>query len=101
MFVSLYLANHKSDYFWPLNSFVMEKPKIAQKKPFVMAMQPGLYSWCTCGKSEKQPFCDGKHREDMEYRSMKIEITEPKTVAWCGCKYSNNKPFCDGSHSKL
>ncbi|MFW6328287.1 MAG: CDGSH iron-sulfur domain-containing protein, partial [Bacteroidota bacterium] len=20
---------------------------------------PGTYFWCTCGKSKKQPFCDG------------------------------------------
>lgn len=92
---------NNSAYFCNYNSNIMSSPKIPQKKPYVMHVEAGNYAWCVCGKSEKQPYCDGKHREDMEYRSLKVEITEPKTVAWCGCKHSQNKPFCDGSHSKL
>ena len=25
------------------------------------------YSWCTCGLSYKQPFCDGKHKFAMSH----------------------------------
>ena len=78
----------------------MEKPKIAQKKQFVMEMQPGKYFWCACGQSKNQPFCDGSHRTT-SFKPVMQEIEEVKTVAWCGCKQSKNKPFCDGTHNHL
>lgn len=78
----------------------MEKPVIAQKSPYVMDMQPGTYYYCSCGKSSKQPFCDGSHKGS-EFTPKKVEITDIKKVAWCGCKHSSNAPFCDGTHAKL
>jgi CDGSH-type Zn-finger protein len=80
---------------------MMKKNKFthAQNKPFVMEMQPGRYSWCSCGESKKQPFCDGSHGETGMYPIVEI-LTEPKTISWCGCKASQNKPFCDGTHQK-
>jgi len=78
----------------------MSEPKIAQKGPYVLEVEPGKYAWCACGKSQSQPYCDGSHR-DTGITPMIAQIEEKKTVAWCGCKHSNNKPFCDGSHSGL
>lgn len=78
----------------------MEKPNIAQKMPYVMDMEAGTYYFCSCGKSENQPFCDGKHKGS-GFNPKPVEITEAKTVAWCGCKHSNNDGFCDGTHAKL
>jgi len=78
----------------------MSEPKIAQKGPYVLEVEPGKYAWCACGKSQSQPYCDGSHR-DTGITPMITQIEEKKTVAWCGCKHSNNKPFCDGSHSGL
>jgi CDGSH-type Zn-finger protein len=80
----------------------MTKPKIAQKGPYVMEVEPGRYAWCTCGYSQKQPYCDTSHRDHApEMRSLKVEITEKKTVAWCGCKQTGTPPFCDGTHNSL
>ncbi|MCG3177893.1 MAG: hypothetical protein BIFFINMI_00215 [Phycisphaerae bacterium] len=76
------------------------EPRIAQKGPFVLEMQPGKVWWCACGRSNNQPFCDGSHK-GTGLSPMPCEITEAKTVAFCGCKHSANKPFCDGSHRKL
>lgn len=78
----------------------MAEPKIAQKGPFVMKINPGKYAWCACGMSSNQPFCDGTHK-GTEFSPIRLEITEEKQVAWCGCKRSGNKPFCDGTHNKI
>jgi CDGSH-type Zn-finger protein len=73
-----------------------------QNKPFVVDMQAGDYYWCSCGESEKQPFCDGSHsRKNTGKTPVKVVIDAAKKVAWCGCKESGNKPFCDGAHSKV
>ena len=83
-------------------------PKIAAKSPFRVAVKAGQkYSWCSCGYSEKQPFCDGAHKaykkEDGSsiMKSVAYEATEDKIVAFCGCKKSKNGVLCDGSHLAL
>lgn len=73
---------------------------IAKKSPYVMEVEPGTYSWCSCGLSAKQPFCDGAHK-GTEHRPIREKVTEKKRVAWCGCKHNVNGPFCDGSHKAL
>lgn len=78
----------------------MTTPEIPQKAPYVLDMEPGSYFWCSCGKSQNQPYCDGSHAGS-GLRPIRTEISENKKVAWCGCKNSENKPFCDGSHRKL
>ncbi len=78
----------------------MEEPKIAQKAPYVLDLDPGTYYWCSCGKSSKQPFCDGSHK-GTKFVPEKVEITEAKKVALCGCKHSKNGAYCDGTHAKL
>lgn len=77
------------------------QPVVAAKSPAVLELEPGTYWWCACGKSAKQPFCDGSHKAERLFSPMKVEITEKKKVALCNCKHSANKPFCDGSHKKL
>lgn len=75
---------------------------IKQNAPFVQDMQPGTYAWCSCGESEKQPFCDGSHkRKNTGKTPVVLTLDVAKKVAWCGCKESANKPYCDGTHSKL
>ena len=79
-------------------------PIVAMAEPFCITVEPGkVYAWCTCGLSEKQPFCDGKHKcvEGMPYRSLKVEFTEEKEVCFCQCKQTKTPPFCDGSHCGL
>jgi len=78
----------------------MEKPTIAQKKPYVMEMEAGKYFWCACGKSKNQPFCDGSHKGS-GITPVQTQIEKPGRVAWCGCKFTKTPPFCDGSHHGL
>ena len=78
----------------------MAEPKIAKKSPYILQLAPGKYWWCACGKSARQPFCDGSHKSG-EFSPVKVTITSNTPVALCGCKHSGNKPFCDGTHSSL
>ena len=78
----------------------MSEPVMAQKGPYVGKMEPGSYWWCSCGKSARQPFCDGSHKGST-FTPLKVEIKESGQVAWCGCKRSKTAPFCDGGHAKL
>lgn len=78
----------------------MTEPVVAKKGPYVVDMEPGTYFWCACGKSKKQPFCDGSHKGS-SFSPTKIVIDTAKTVFFCGCKHTDSKPFCDGSHSSV
>ena len=79
----------------------MEKPTISQKNPYKVKVEKGkTYSWCACGLSQKQPFCDGSHKKEGKFKSLKYLATERKEIFFCGCKMTNNQPLCDGSHSK-
>ena len=40
-----------------------DEPLCAQKGPYQVALEAGKpYFWCACGRSAKQPFCDGSHK---------------------------------------
>ena len=79
----------------------MEKPVSAQKSPYKVKVEKDkIYFWCSCGLSKKQPFCDGSHKKEGKFKSLKYEATESKEVFFCGCKMTRHQPLCDGSHSK-
>lgn len=77
------------------------EPIIAQKAPYAVEVKEGkTFYWCACGRSKKQPFCDGAHKgSGLEPVAFKAE--ETATVYLCGCKQNGGKPFCDGTHKKL
>jgi CDGSH iron-sulfur domain-containing protein 3 len=79
----------------------MADPVITQKSPFGVDVTLGTtYAWCACGRSKKQPFCDGSHKgSEFSPTVWKAEKTEKKW--FCGCKKTNGKPFCDGTHKSL
>ena len=79
----------------------MEKGKVADTTPKMEELEEGkTYAWCACGKSAKQPWCDGTHMgSDFAPKVFKAEKGE--TAAMCRCKQTNNPPYCDGSHMKL
>lgn len=78
-----------------------DTPITAQKSPYPVEVTEGeTYFWCACGKSEKQPFCDGSHK-DTKFVPVKYEAKADKKVFFCGCKISDNSPLCDGSHNTL
>jgi CDGSH iron-sulfur domain-containing protein 3 len=78
----------------------MSEPTIADRKPIAVKLEAGTYYWCACGRSGKQPFCDGAHK-GTGFVPLKFEVTEPSTQHLCMCKHTNNKPYCDGAHHHL
>jgi CDGSH-type Zn-finger protein len=79
----------------------MDDPVAAQKSPYEFEVTAGKkYFWCACGRSAKQPFCDGSHK-DTGNTPVVFEPEKTETVYFCGCKATGNKPFCDGTHSSL
>jgi CDGSH-type Zn-finger protein len=78
----------------------METPRVPQKSPYVLEIEPGTYAWCACGRSAKQPYCDGSHAGSA-FLPVVEKVETKKTVAWCGCKATGRAPFCDGSHARV
>lgn len=79
-------------------------PRQAGEGPLAVTVIPGkIYAWCTCGLSEKQPFCDGKHKaiDALPYQSLKVSFEEEKEVWFCQCKKTKTPPYCDGTHNCL
>lgn len=78
-----------------------DSPEIVQKAPFAVEVTEGKsYFWCACGKSQKQPFCDGSHK-GTTFAPVRYTAEADKKVFFCGCKHSGKQPLCDGSHNKL
>lgn len=78
-----------------------DKPTVAAKSPKMEKLEAGKrYAWCACGKSENQPWCDGKHKGS-SFAPKVFTVDEAKTAAMCMCKHTKNPPYCDGSHAKL
>lgn len=79
----------------------MAEPVCAQKAPFKIMLEAGKdYWWCACGRSSKQPFCDGSHK-GCGIDPMKFSVAETTNYWLCGCKASAKQPFCDGRHKSL
>ena len=59
----------------------MENPVTPQKKPYKVIVEKGkTYSWCACGLSLKQPFCDGTHKKEGKFKSLKYLAAENKEI---------------------
>lgn len=83
-----------------------EEAKIAKNKSYKVELKQGeTYYYCTCGRSESQPFCDGSHnQEGCTYKPLKFtHEKEDGEYSVCGCKHNNvsSGAFCDGSHKNL
>lgn len=79
----------------------MEKAVIAARKAATINVEEGKnYFWCSCGKSSKQPLCDGSHKGS-DFSPIKFTAEKTGKVFLCQCKQTGKSPYCDGAHSKL
>ena len=79
----------------------MDKPVCANKGGIEVELVEGkTYDWCLCGRSTKQPFCDGSH-SCTELRPWKFKATKSAKISLCGCKRTKSPPFCDDSHETI
>jgi len=79
----------------------MTKGAIAATAPIRVDVEQGkAYFWCTCGRSAKQPFCDGSH-QGSDFAPMRWVAEEDGAKFFCACKQTEGGPFCDGSHSAV
>ena len=80
----------------------MNKPITPQNEPYRVQVQAEKeYHVCMCGKSQKQPLCDGNHAgSGIGPRTFIAE--KDGMIAFCGCKYTKNETGkCDGAHHEL
>jgi len=79
----------------------MVDPVIAQRSPYGVEVEKGkTYTWCACGRSANQPFCDGSHKGG-PFAPVVYKPDKSGKVFFCGCKRTNTRPLCDGSHKSL
>jgi glutamate synthase domain-containing protein 2/CDGSH-type Zn-finger protein len=78
-----------------------EKPVIADNKPKKVSLEKDQeYYFCVCGKSNKQPFCDGSHA-GTSFKPKAFTAENSENAYLCACKHTQNAPFCDGSHKQF
>ena len=78
----------------------MSTPVRAADTPFAVDVEAGKrYWWCACGRSAKQPFCDGSHA-GTDFQPVEYTTDAARKVYFCGCKVSAKAPLCDGSHAR-
>lgn len=80
----------------------MSTPVIAQRAPIAVDVEEGkTYWWCACGRSKKQPFCDGSHRQVPGSAPVQWTAERSMKVWFCCCKHTKHAPMCDGTHKTL
>ena len=79
----------------------LPEPVVADRKPKLVTLEAGrTYLWCSCGRSQKQPFCDGSHR-GTGYEPVRFNARRGGDYLLCACKHTRRGPWCDGSHNNL
>jgi CDGSH-type Zn-finger protein/mannose-6-phosphate isomerase-like protein (cupin superfamily) len=84
-----------------MNDLIDAPLTIASSKGYYYEVKAGKrYLWCSCGRSQQQPFCDGSH-VGTSFLPVVYSAQRDEDVIFCGCKHTGTAPFCDGTHSNL
>ena len=75
----------------------MPDSAVAEQGPCAVTLKVGrTYFWCACGRSRRQPFCDGSHA-GTEFTPLRFTPRDDHNAVLCGCKRTAKGPFCDCS----
>ncbi|ETN80020.1 zinc finger CDGSH type [Necator americanus] len=88
----------------PSADFLPYKGVPATNKPIKVNLESGkTYSWCACGLSRTQPFCDGTHRNEglTTVRPVRFQVEKTGDYIMCNCKQTESRPICDGYHKQV
>jgi CDGSH-type Zn-finger protein len=71
----------------------------------MVELERGTYSWCSCGKSQNEPFCDGSH-QGTSFIPIEFTVAAKKKMALCQCQRTKKArtkkaPYCDGAHARV
>ena len=79
----------------------MDKAVVVNNKPAEVQLDDGeTFYWCSCGKSENQPFCNGSH-EGTSFIPKAFTPEKSGAAYLCQCKQTKTPPYCDGSHEAI
>jgi CDGSH-type Zn-finger protein len=79
----------------------MGEAVVAGTAPLPVEVEAGrTYWWCACGRSARQPFCDGSH-QGSAFAPVAYRAPRSGRVWLCACKRTGGPPLCDGSHKAL
>jgi CDGSH-type Zn-finger protein len=78
-----------------------ERPIAGGSAPIEVDVVAGQTTWwCACGRSARQPFCDGTHK-GTGVTPLKYTADADGAVWFCTCKQTATPPLCDGSHNRI
>ncbi|MFP5452079.1 MAG: glutamate synthase-related protein [Thermoleophilia bacterium] len=79
----------------------MADPVIADNTPVATVLNAGEeYHWCACGRSARQPLCDGSHAGS-GFTPVPFTPDATGEAFLCACKRTGTPPYCDGSHARF
>ncbi len=79
----------------------MSLPIIADNRPAKVELNEGEeYYFCTCGRSKKQPLCDGSHA-GTSFKPKAFTAKKDGPAYLCACKQTAGPPQCDGTHKRF